>query len=44
MADLNLIKSHQEADDAAMGVLSKTNSMSCISQMPVVLIPIHFDR
>lgn len=34
----------READDAAMGVLSKTNSMSCISQMPVVLIPIHFDR
>ncbi|XP_008216297.1 GMP synthase [glutamine-hydrolyzing] [Nasonia vitripennis] len=40
----NVISTLRQADHLANQVLSANNSMGSISQMPVVLIPIHFDR
>ena len=30
--------------DTNAGVLSRTDTQRCLSQMPVVLLPVHFDR
>lgn len=40
----NVIATLREADHVANEVLAANNCMGAISQMPVVLIPIHFDR
>ncbi|XP_065890395.1 GMP synthase [glutamine-hydrolyzing]-like [Dysidea avara] len=34
----------READSHANAVLHKHDVMSCVSQMPIVLVPLHFDR
>ncbi|XP_034229959.1 GMP synthase [glutamine-hydrolyzing] isoform X2 [Thrips palmi] len=40
----NVLSTLRQADHAATQVLIASNTMGAISQMPVVLIPIHFDR
>ncbi|KZC10469.1 PREDICTED: GMP synthase [glutamine-hydrolyzing] [Dufourea novaeangliae] len=40
----NVIATLREADHVANQVLSSKDCMGAISQMPVVLIPVHFDR
>lgn len=39
-----VIATLREVDARVNAVLSKSGSMGAIAQMPVVLIPIHFDR
>ncbi|KRY09791.1 GMP synthase [glutamine-hydrolyzing] [Trichinella patagoniensis] len=34
----------REVDSLAHGVLKKNNLMNAVSQMPVILLPLHFDR
>ena len=34
----------QEADSAAMDMLRQHDAMKLLSQMPVILLPLHFDR
>ncbi|KAJ8668804.1 hypothetical protein QAD02_000063 [Eretmocerus hayati] len=40
----NVISTLRQADHVANQVLTANNCMGSISQMPIVLIPIHFDR
>jgi GMP synthase (glutamine-hydrolysing) len=40
----NVISTLREVDYRANQVLSKSGEMTKISQMPIVMIPIHFDR
>ncbi|KAK5641448.1 hypothetical protein RI129_009995 [Pyrocoelia pectoralis] len=39
-----VLSSLRQADDLAMGVLQSSGYSGSISQMPVILLPIHFDR
>jgi GMP synthase (glutamine-hydrolysing) len=40
----DVLSTLRQADHLATDVLQTTNTMSKLSQMPVIIIPIHFDR
>ncbi|KAF2903167.1 hypothetical protein ILUMI_03025 [Ignelater luminosus] len=40
----HVLSTLRQADDVAMGVLQSSGHSGSISQMPVILLPIHFDR
>ncbi|KAK9885455.1 hypothetical protein WA026_010951 [Henosepilachna vigintioctopunctata] len=40
----NVLSTLRQCDDLAMNILQNSGHMQSISQMPVVLIPLHFDR
>uniref|UniRef100_A0A1B6CTG3 GMP synthase (glutamine-hydrolyzing) n=2 Tax=Clastoptera arizonana TaxID=38151 RepID=A0A1B6CTG3_9HEMI len=40
----NVLSTIRQADHVATQVLTSTKSMHLVSQMPVILIPLHFDR
>jgi GMP synthase (glutamine-hydrolysing) len=40
----DVLSTLRQADNLATDVLQTTNTMSKLSQMPVIIIPIHFDR